>query len=137
MTTDIEALAERTQLEHKARLVFDHWRTVMNSPHTNLSPDRKEVIIDRLREGWTVGELKYAIDGCASSNFHMGQNDRQAVYNQITIIFRDTEHVERFIRYAEVKGKPRYTPEGALQTQAEETTQAWRRSEKTSSEVSQ
>lgn len=39
-----------------------------------------------------------AITGCSKSEFHMGSNPAEKIYNDITLIFRDEKHVTRFLR---------------------------------------
>jgi hypothetical protein len=44
-----------------------------------------------------VSELKQAIDGCAQTPYNMGKNDSGQKFNDIGLILRDAEHIERFI----------------------------------------
>jgi hypothetical protein len=82
--------------------VFEYWKKRMGkSGRTVLSPKRRRAIANRLnQEGRTVEELKQAIDGCASSPFHMGQGDNSngTVYDDIELICRSNEQVERFMQ---------------------------------------
>ena len=39
-----------------------------------------------------------AINGCAMSKFHMGDNPQQKKYNSIDLIFRDADKIEGFIQ---------------------------------------
>ena len=48
-----------------------------------------------------VDGCKDAIDGCLNSHYHMGKNQRGKVYNSLELIFRDSQHIERFIGYNE------------------------------------
>jgi hypothetical protein len=54
-----------------------------------------------MRDGYSVDDLCLAIDGCAASAFHMGENDRRTIYDSITLILRDADHVDKFIRAGE------------------------------------
>lgn len=78
--------------------IFEHWQKVMNHPHAKLEPKRKGRITQALKH-YTVEQLKQAIDGCASSDFHMGVNDQKKRYDSISLIFRDSEKIDQFISY--------------------------------------
>lgn len=80
----------------QSRLVFDYWRERMNHPGARFSPDRQRKIAARLRDGLTVERLKEAVDGCAASSYHMGENDTGTVYDSIELIFRNVSKVEEF-----------------------------------------
>lgn len=58
-----------------------------------------------------MDDLKRAIDGCRADPFSMGENDRGKPFNDIALICRDAEHVERFLGGASAR------PVGASQTQ--------------------
>ncbi|WP_394849605.1 conserved phage C-terminal domain-containing protein [Pendulispora brunnea] len=84
------------------RAVFDHWLTgwrknVGGIREPKLDPKRRGRIKARLREGFTVDELKRAIDGLWSSDWHLGQNETGKRYVDIELVCRDTSHVERFL----------------------------------------
>ena len=92
----------------QVREVFDHWKSTLNHPKTKLGSDRVIKIRSRLREGFTVEELKQAIDGCAASPHHMGDNDRGPdgngkVFDSIGLIFAGSDSVDRFKGYMNTK----------------------------------
>lgn len=77
--------------------IFDYWVEKMKKTKaTKLTPNRRRVIRSRLREGYKVEQILRAIDGCASSSFHMGKNDNHREYNDLTLICRNGEKVEQF-----------------------------------------
>lgn len=82
--------------------------------HPRAKPGQKErkLIAARLAERWTVEELCQAIDGCHKSPHHCGDNDRNQKYQSLSLIFRDSTHVQQFIEIAtgEANGKPSYVP---------------------------
>lgn len=43
----------------------------MDKPRAQLTKDRRTKILARLREGYSVADLKAAVDGCTRSEFHM------------------------------------------------------------------
>jgi hypothetical protein len=79
--------------------VFAHWQAVMDHATAKLTPGRRKCIDARLRDGYTPDQLKQAVDGCKSSAYHQGGNDRQAVYDDLTLICRSGEKVEQFLGY--------------------------------------
>lgn len=78
--------------------VFSHWLLVMGKSEKacRLNPKRKAKIVARLNDGYSVGDIKSAIDGCARSRYHMGDNPNGTVYNSIELILRDGDKLEYF-----------------------------------------
>lgn len=81
-------------------VVFGHWKSVLDHPRAVLDEKRKSLIRARLASGFSVEDLKLAIDGCRASPFHQGDNERRQVYDGIELIFRDASKVEQFMSYA-------------------------------------
>jgi len=82
------------------RAVFDHWREVLKHPQAKLDEKRIKAIASALRLGYSVDQLRTAIDGCSRTPHNMGQNDRNTVYDDLGLILRDADHIDRFIRNA-------------------------------------
>ncbi|WP_133140242.1 hypothetical protein [Legionella genomosp. 1] len=80
--------------------IFQHWQVTMDRPKARLDKKRQYIIKSTLKLGYTPAELKQAIDGCAKTPYNMGKNDRNQTYNDISLIFRDADHIERFINNA-------------------------------------
>ena len=59
-------------------------------------PKSKAKVMGRAKEGYTLGELKKAVDGCLASSHHV-----EGGYDSIELIFRDAAHVDRFMHIAE------------------------------------
>lgn len=83
--------------------VFERWKATLGYTRARMDAKRAKAIRDRLRDGYTVEDLELAIFGCSVSDFHQGQNDRSTRYDDIALICRDAEHVDRFIATAEKK----------------------------------
>src|SRR5208282_2620602 len=62
---------------------------------------RRRAIVARLGEGYTVEQLKRAVDGVLKSPYHMGQNDSGTKYDDIELICRSASHVDKFIDLAD------------------------------------
>lgn len=80
----------------QVREVFQHWQQTLQHPQAKLTEDRKRKVQARLREGFTVEQLKAAIDGCARSPFHMGENDQGQKHDDLELICRKGSQVEKF-----------------------------------------
>ena len=84
--------------------VFLYWQKVHNHPRAKLDDKRKRKINSLLKIGYTVDDLKTAVDGCKASPFHQGQNKRKTIYDDIELICRDASHVDKFIKTASLAG---------------------------------
>jgi len=85
----------------RAMEVFDHWVFVMKKTgSTKLTADRKKLITARLKEGYSVNDIKQAINGCSVTPHNMGINDRNTRYNGLEIICKNGANLERFIENA-------------------------------------
>lgn len=104
-TTQTEIQSKITyQIIPAADEVFAHWKSVLNHPKAKLDKKRKKLINDALKL-FEVEELKKAIDGCRLSDFHMGENDRDTIYDAVSVIFgKGAEQIEKFIDLAEGGG---------------------------------
>ncbi|PKD39569.1 hypothetical protein CWO84_14800 [Methylomonas sp. Kb3] len=78
-------------------IVFQFWQMTMHHPNAVFDNKRKSVIAKALKS-YTIDQLKAAITGCAKSAYHMGQNDRQKVYDSLELIFRNADKIESFIQ---------------------------------------
>lgn len=77
--------------------VFAHWVWMMGKAprRTVLGPERRKVL-RRALELYDVETLMLAIEGCAGSAWHAGDNDRGTAYNDLELILRNERNVERF-----------------------------------------
>jgi len=97
--------AKTSTIKKDAEDIFLFWVRVMGKAgRIVLSKKREGKIKARLSEGYTKKDIKTAIMGCRKSPFHRGENDRKTVYDDIELICRDPEHVEKFIEMAKAEG---------------------------------
>lgn len=93
-------MTDSTHTEPTVADVFDYWIEVMRSgrrgPKPILSPKRERKIRQALK-WYGLEACRQAILGCSMSEFHMGKNADGRRYDDIELILRDPEHVERFI----------------------------------------
>lgn len=90
-----------------AQEVWNRYVQRMKPRNSGLDAETRKIITAALKVA-TIDECKRAIDGCASSAFHMGENDRGRKYNQITQILKGKrggqttrERIDFFIEIAE------------------------------------
>lgn len=82
-----------------AQELFDHWVAVLRAGRRGVKPaftPKRRKLLERWFEYYDLATLKAAVDGCARSEFHMGENARGRRYDSLELIFRDAEHIERF-----------------------------------------
>jgi hypothetical protein len=77
--------------------VFDYWQLRMDKPKALLTPKREKAIKGLVKLGYSLEQFQHAIDGCKSSAWHQGMNDRHTVYDDIELICRSGEKLESFI----------------------------------------
>lgn len=83
----------------RAGEVFEYWRVKLR-PKAHVFDDRtRKAVTERLREGFTVDDLKQAIDGCASNPHNQGVNDKGKRYDSLELICRNGANVTRFQSY--------------------------------------
>lgn len=84
--------------------VFTHWRTEYGHPKAVLDPKRRR-LIEQALQSYDAETLIASISGYRHSAHHMGQNDRQTVYDDIGLFLRDANHIDAGLRFA--RGPPR------------------------------
>ena len=78
--------------------LFEFWKVTLCHEKSRLDAKREKAIKNALSLGYTIDDLKAAIVGCSKTPHNMGQNDRGEKYDSIDLIFRDADHIDRFIR---------------------------------------
>lgn len=73
--------------------VFEHWRVTLRHPKAVPTKERKKLIAKWLPVYGRL-RLRAAIEGCARSPFHLGQNDRNTRFDSLELILRDAKHIE-------------------------------------------
>lgn len=89
--------------------IFHYWQEKFKRPKAKLSEKRRKKIESAL-SGYGYDVVIDAIDGCANSPFHMGQNDRGMVYDDIELILRDEQKIENFCKLASGSLMPESKP---------------------------
>jgi len=99
--TESSMSSEKNQpTSSKIQDIFRHWKTVMDHPSAKFDDKRRKKIKQALELGYTVEQLKQAINGCSLSPYHAGNNPENKRYDRIDLIFRSADQIEQFISYA-------------------------------------
>lgn len=81
------------------QMVFDSWASTFRSETKGPKPvlsDKRRSKISRALNDYGLQTCLDAISGCAMSDWHMGDNPRGKRYDDLELILRDSEHIERF-----------------------------------------
>ncbi len=81
--------------------VYRYWCELMRPGRTRVPAlDAKRYLkVAAAVSDYGVDDCMRAIRGCAASDFHMGRNKQNKRYDDLELIFRDQDHVERFLNY--------------------------------------
>lgn len=86
--------------ERHVMQVFQHWQNRLGKDKHKLTGKRKKAIIARLREGYSVQDLRRAIDGMSCDSFHNPTPEEREkgakAWDDIELVCRDGDHVEKF-----------------------------------------
>ncbi len=86
-----------------AQEVFEYWRNKTGHKRARYTQDKATPINARLKDGYTVEDLKLAIDGALGSSWHMGGNDARLKYDSIPNMLSNSTKVDRHIERGEEK----------------------------------
>lgn len=89
--------ARRRNGADRVRLVFDAWVTATgrDAARTKLTDKRRRLIRKALAD-YSLEDLVAAVRGWKHSPHHRGENDRDTVYNDLELLLRDAQHIEKF-----------------------------------------
>ena len=111
--TETETEAETESMSNRKKNIdeiFEFWKVELDHPQSKLDAKRKKAIEARLAEDYSVDRIKNAIRGIKFSPHHMGQNDRDTVYDDIELICRSGANVDKFAEMFEKSGKTKAQP---------------------------
>lgn len=90
----------KKELQSQIDVIFAYWQATLKKERHTLTDQRSKAIAARLKK-YSVDQILRAIDGCACSPHHMGNNDTGTEYNDIELICRNDTKLEGFIEKAE------------------------------------
>jgi hypothetical protein len=82
-----------------AARVFAHWRETWEHPRAKLDAKRRVRIRDALKLGYSEADLCQCITGYRNSPHHMGQNDRNTVFDDLELFLRDAKHIDAGLKF--------------------------------------
>ncbi|MBF6731338.1 DUF1376 domain-containing protein [Acinetobacter baumannii] len=89
----VPAEKPKENFKNEIQEVFEFWKVTFNKNNrTVLDNQRKSKIQARLKEGYTVEDIKTAIVGCSKSQFHIEGN-----HTDLTLICRDATKLDHFL----------------------------------------
>ena len=93
LTIELEQIEEVDEV----RIVFDAWvkATEKHPTRTRLDDKRRRVIANALKSH-PVEDVLDAVVGWRHDPFYCGENNRGRAFNDLGLLLRDAEHVERF-----------------------------------------
>jgi hypothetical protein len=93
-------------LEEDVQKVYEYWLLQFRPGRLRVPAldDRRRLKVASAIHDYGVDECLRAIDGCGASDFHMGRNKANKRYDDLELIFRDQDHVERFLGYLQEEG---------------------------------
>lgn len=120
MTAQLLQLQPTREAKSLESEIFDFWKEIMGHKRARMDVKRQKIIKDRLRDGYTYEDITDAISGCFLSPFHQGDNDRNSRYDDISLICRDAEHIDKFIQiYEEAQQRAEIRSRGVDKPQTE------------------
>lgn len=102
--------------------IFGYWKETLDHPRAKIDKTRKSKVRCRLKDGYSVDDIKLAIDGCLASPYHQGQNKRGMIYDDLELICRDSKHIDQFIKSAKEPNAKLISPAGR---QARQNGKTW------------
>lgn len=85
------AAAAAKELHAQWLQVFGYWQRQLGKERARPTAERRTKVLARLRDGYTVADIKRAIDGVAASDFHT-----EGGYNDLTLICRNGAKLEEY-----------------------------------------
>jgi hypothetical protein len=85
--------------EAEVQELYEYWCSTMRPGRTRVPAldTKRHLKVAAAIADYGVDQCKLAIDGCAASDFHMGRNKQKKRFDDLELIFRDQDHVERFL----------------------------------------
>ncbi len=90
-------LEQNEEVVDEVRLVFDTWveATGKHTTRTKMD-DKRRRLISRALKNHPIEDVLDAVVGWRSDPFYRGENDRGKAFNDLSLLLRDAEHIERF-----------------------------------------
>ncbi len=81
LQSSVRLVSKEVDIAARVREVFEHWTAVRGGRKgIKLTQDRRRKVAARLREGYTVEDLKEAVDGMMASDFHKSKGFQDLIH---------------------------------------------------------
>jgi len=104
---ELEASPSATSKVGPIEEIFEFWKFLWNKPRSKLDPKRRSYIVNALKT-YDVKAITDCISGYRHSPHHMGHNDRNTVYDEISLFLRDAAHIDAGITHFTNQQRPKY-----------------------------
>lgn len=88
---------DRSVSSSTEREIFEYWQRKCNKPRAKFTSDRRQKVRSRLREGYSVDDIRLAIDNAAVAAY---VNDAGKRFDDIELICRNGSKLESFMTRA-------------------------------------
>lgn len=94
---ELKEITKATQEELKpADAVFEAWKEASGKNGTTVFDAKRLRCVNAALKDYPLADVIDAVRGWRKSPFHAGQNDGRKVWNELTLLLRDNEHIEAF-----------------------------------------
>lgn len=76
--------------------VFDKWRDATGRTEATILTDKRRRLIRNALKLYSLDDVLDAVQGWQKSAHHRGENERATVYNDLELLLRDAQHIEKF-----------------------------------------
>ena len=83
--------------EDRMQELFQYWKDTFNKRSSTVFDEARQKKIAVALRNYGMEKCKKAIKGCALSSWHTGNNPQNKTYNELSLIFRNSDKVEMFI----------------------------------------
>lgn len=102
-TETVKTIVEQARPIDDTTAVFQAWQEATGKHRAQLDPKRRRRIKAALKQ-YPLADVVDAVRGWQFSPHHRGQNTHGTVYNDLDLLLRDAEHLERFRDLARGEG---------------------------------
>ena len=85
--------------------LFEFWKETFNKRSTTVFDEARQKKIAVALRNYGMEKCKKAIKGCALSSWHTGNNPQNKKYNELSLIFRNSDKVEMFLELYETESQ--------------------------------
>jgi len=89
--------------EERMQELFDYWKQTFNKRSSTVFDEARRKKIAVALRNYGMETCKKAIKGCALSSWHTGSNPQSKQYNDLSLIFRNSDKVEMFLELYETE----------------------------------